>query len=135
MTGQLASTVDEPFEQQYIPAEQWIVENIDESRYVVTDLTEGECYQWEVQAVAEEMTSRYSDASQIIVSPDYIPTAIDDIATHDLFGQTYNATASSTPQQGYAAIYNIKGTRARDFRQPGVYIVKDARGTHKVIIK
>ena len=135
VTGQLASTVDEPFEQQYIPAEQWIVENIDESRYVVTDLTEGECYQWEVQAVAEEMTSRYSDASQIIVSPDYIPTAIDDIATHDLFGQTYNATASSTPQQGYAAIYNIKGTRARDFRQPGVYIVKDARGTHKVIIK
>ena len=135
VTGEVASTVDEPFEQQYIPAEQWTMENINDCRYVVTDLTEGECYKWEVQAVAEEMSSRYSDACQIVVSPDYIPTAIDDIATHDLFGRTYNPTASSTPQQGYATIYNIKGTRASDLRQPGVYIVKNARGTHKVIIK
>ena len=124
MTGEVASTEDEPFEQQYIEAEQQVFADIADTEYLLDGLTTGECYRWEVQALGGDMTSRWSDEHRLIVSADYVPTAI---------GKVESARTIEN-ENGYA-IYNIKGTRVSDLNQPGVYIVKSSSTISKVIIK
>lgn len=124
VTGEVASTDDEPFEQQYIEAEQQVFVDIADTEYLLDGLTTGECYRWEVQALGGDMTSRWSDEHRLIVSADYVPTAIGKVES----GRTIEN------ENGYA-IYNIKGTRVSDLNQPGVYIVKSSSTISKVIIK
>ena len=123
-TGEVASTEDEPFEQEYISAEQWTFNDIAGTEYELTELVKNECYEWEVQALGNGMNSRWSDVHSIIVSKDFIPTAIEDdferISTNN----------------GYADnIYNIKGTRVRDLSRPGIYIMKTNGLTKKIIVR
>ena len=123
VTGQVASTADEPFEQLYIPAAQTTVEGIEGCSHTVAGLAEGECYEWEVQAVGQGMTSQWSDGRRLVVSSDYAATGLPAFDAHP-----------SAPT-GRTAIYNIKGTRVRDMSQPGVYIVRGDGTARKVVVE
>ena len=122
-SGEVASTEDGPFEQQYISAEQWTFNDIEDTEYALTDLQEGECYDWEVQALGHGMNSRWSDVHSLIVSSDYLPTSITQLPSPTTHHPSPNT-----------AIYNIKGMRVSDLSQPGIYIMKTNGQTRKTIV-
>ncbi len=134
VTGEVASTEDEPFEQQYIPAEQQTFTDIENEEYELDALDAGECYRWEVQAVSGDQTSRYSNSHQLIVSSDYVATGIGEFEVRDARSVSRGLQIPSDWSEG-CDIYNMNGARAKTMNTPGVYIVKQRGNTWKMIVK
>lgn len=124
VTGEPASSEDLPFVQQYVAAEETLVEGVEGCSYTFEGLTHGECYHWQVQGVADSMISRYSDEREIVVDSSFAdPDGVEEtLASSNM--------ADSTP-----IIYNVNGVRVSDTRQRGIYLIKNGNTVRKVAVK